>query len=252
MFYRKQLVGFICFAIKRNQRVRSCLLRARKESIGCYHSSITSKFIAPATKTENKISMYHLAGLLLTAFLGNSDTATKLSAENRGKECHRFWLRYTVNLISNDRTSASKKINQMALIRTLTVSTVAFERKKEELYGFRQTVKGFDMTDLLNNQQFQKPGIHMNVLKGVNRKEKAGNFGKSQPSWFHQADFTIEKSNKHWANLWWVDLWLRGINKVATNRENMGNLESSGNLKNWKISGKTLGNSNFCRRTWKA
>ena len=149
-----------------------------------------------ATKTENKIFMYHLAGLPLTAFLGKSDTAAKLSAENRGKECHRFWLRYTVNLISNDRTSASKKINRMALIRTLTISNVAFERKKNSTV-FGRPLKGFDMTDLLNNQQSQKPGIHMNVLKGVNRKEKAGNFGKSQPSWFHQADFTIEKSYKH-------------------------------------------------------
>ena len=48
-------------------------------------------------------------------------------------------LSHTVILISNDRTSASKKINLMALIRTLTVSTIAFERKKEEPYGFRQT-----------------------------------------------------------------------------------------------------------------
>ena len=32
----------------------------------------------------------------------------------------------------------------MASIRTLTVFTIAFERKKEELYGFRQTViRGF-------------------------------------------------------------------------------------------------------------
>ena len=30
----------------------------------------------------------------------------------------------------------------MALIRPLTVSTIALERKKEELCGFRQTVKG--------------------------------------------------------------------------------------------------------------
>ena len=44
-------------------------------------------------------------------------------------------------LISNDGTSASKKINRIALIETLTVSTIAFERKKEELYGFRQTVQ---------------------------------------------------------------------------------------------------------------
>ena len=42
-------------------------------------------------------------------------------------------------LISNDRTSASKKINGMALIRTLTVSTATFERTKEKFDGFRQT-----------------------------------------------------------------------------------------------------------------
>ena len=43
-------------------------------------------------------------------------------------------------LISNDRTSASKKINGMALIRTLTVSTTAFERTKGKFDGFWQTV----------------------------------------------------------------------------------------------------------------
>ena len=42
-------------------------------------------------------------------------------------------------LISNVRTSASKKINLMALIRTLTILTVTFERIKEKFYGFRQT-----------------------------------------------------------------------------------------------------------------
>ena len=64
------------------------------------------------------------------------------SAENRRKECHRFWLRlrHAVVLISNDRTSASKKINGMALITTLTVSTTAFERTKNKFNGFRQTV----------------------------------------------------------------------------------------------------------------
>ena len=43
-------------------------------------------------------------------------------------------------LISKVRMSASKKINLMALIRTLTISTTTFERIKEKLYGFRQTV----------------------------------------------------------------------------------------------------------------
>ena len=42
-------------------------------------------------------------------------------------------------LMSKVRTSASKKINQMALIRTLTISTTTFERIKEKFYGFRQT-----------------------------------------------------------------------------------------------------------------
>ena len=67
---------------------------------------------------------------------------TTQSAENRRKECHRFWsgVRHAVILISNDRTSASKKINGMTFIRTLTVSTTAFERTKEKFYGFRQTV----------------------------------------------------------------------------------------------------------------
>ena len=64
------------------------------------------------------------------------------SAENRRKKCHRFWLCLprAVILISNDRTSTSKKINRMTLIRTLMVSTAAFERTKEKFYGFRQTV----------------------------------------------------------------------------------------------------------------
>ena len=42
-------------------------------------------------------------------------------------------------LISNDRTSASEKLNRMALFRTLTVSTTAFEITKEKFDGFRQT-----------------------------------------------------------------------------------------------------------------
>ena len=64
------------------------------------------------------------------------------SAENRRKECHRFWLRlrHAVILILNVRTSASKKINGMALIRTLTVLNTAFERTKKKFYGFPQTV----------------------------------------------------------------------------------------------------------------
>ena len=45
-------------------------------------------------------------------------------------------------LISNDRASTSKQIKRMALIRTLTVSTTAFERTKEKFVGFRQTEQG--------------------------------------------------------------------------------------------------------------
>ena len=47
--------------------------------------------------------------------ISNAKHATKVflsqSAENRGKECHRFWLRlrHALILISNVRTSASKK-----------------------------------------------------------------------------------------------------------------------------------------------
>ena len=58
------------------------------------------------------------------------------------KECNRFRLRLrcTLILILNDRTSASKKINLMALVKTLTVPTIAFEREKIELYGLQQNV----------------------------------------------------------------------------------------------------------------
>ena len=42
---------------------------------------------------------------------------------------------------------------------------------------------------------------------------------------------------------------------MATNLENMENLQNSGNLKNYQNlrenSGKTQGNLNFCRKTWK-
>ena len=50
---------------------------------------------------------------------------------------------YAVIQISNDRTPGSKKINEMALIRTITVSATAFERTKKKFCGFRQTVALF-------------------------------------------------------------------------------------------------------------
>ena len=37
------------------------------------------------------------------------------------------------------RTSASKKIDQIVLIWTLLVLTIAFERAKKKQYGFQQT-----------------------------------------------------------------------------------------------------------------
>ena len=47
-------------------------------------------------------------------------------------------LSHAVILISKFRTSASKKVNLMAVIQTLTISTATFERMKEKFYGFRQ------------------------------------------------------------------------------------------------------------------
>ena len=43
-------------------------------------------------------------------------------------------------LISKVRMSVSKKINLMALFRTLTISTTTFKRMKEKFDVFRQTV----------------------------------------------------------------------------------------------------------------
>ena len=80
----------------------------------------------------------HFSSQIMTPPANQVFTSTQ-SVENHKKECYRFWLRlrHAVILISNGRTSASKKINGMTLIRTLTVSTTAFERTKEKLYGFR-------------------------------------------------------------------------------------------------------------------
>ena len=63
------------------------------------------------------------------------------SAKNHRK-CHRFWLclRHTEVLMSKIQMSASEKINLMALIQTLTISTTMFKRMKEKRYGFWQTV----------------------------------------------------------------------------------------------------------------
>ena len=76
------------------------------------------------------------------------------SAENRRKERNQFWLRlrHAVILISNVRTSASKKINLKASIRTLAKAKpegvdpnssdldFCIRKNEEKFYGFRQTV----------------------------------------------------------------------------------------------------------------
>ena len=68
-------------------------------------------------------------------FVGFDDAST----ENCRKVCHRFWLclRHAVTLISNVRTSASKKINDIDL--SSDGLTNAFEESEEKFYGFRQT-----------------------------------------------------------------------------------------------------------------
>ena len=53
--------------------------------------------------------------------------------------------------MSKVRTSASKKINLMALIRTLTISTTTFERMKEKFYGLQQTAKSMERTSGLHD-----------------------------------------------------------------------------------------------------
>ena len=70
--------------------------------------------------------------------------------------CHLFWLRlrHAMILISNNRTSASKKTNGMALIRTLTVSTTAFERTKENSMVFGRLPGGIQILNAINCQLF--------------------------------------------------------------------------------------------------
>ena len=67
-----------------------------------------------------------------------NDPEAVQSAENRRQERNQFWLplRHALILISSVRTSASKKINLMALIRTLTILITAFERMKKNSMVF--------------------------------------------------------------------------------------------------------------------
>ena len=61
------------------------------------------------------------------------------SAENRRKECHRFWLRLSHSDSIFKRSNISFKENKPDGVDSNSVSTVAFETKTEEFYGFRQT-----------------------------------------------------------------------------------------------------------------
>ena len=74
-------------------------------------------------------------------------------------------------LISNDRISASKKINGMALIRTLMGSTTAFERTKEKFYGFRQAalLRGFTVFYLFCSSIVRSPTPDL-ALKNLKKK----------------------------------------------------------------------------------
>ena len=69
-------------------------------------------------------------------------------------------------LMSNDRTSASKKINGMTLIRTLMVSTTAFERMKENSTVFGRL---YSATFCDNVREYRNmPAISLqNALDGI-------------------------------------------------------------------------------------
>ena len=76
---------------------------------------------------------------------------------------------HAVIVISTVRTSASKKVNLMAFIRTLMISTTTFERMKEEFYGFRQTEYAISFTltlDMINPiSEFED--IHQQIFNKV-------------------------------------------------------------------------------------
>ena len=68
------------------------------------------------------------------------------STENRRKKCHRSWLplRQAVILISNVRTSASKKIYRKALIRTLDGHDYCVQKNEGKILWFSaDCVHGF-------------------------------------------------------------------------------------------------------------
>ena len=67
--------------------------------------------------------------------------------------------------MSKVRTSASKKINLMELIRTLTISTTTFERIKKKFDGFQQT----DLTDLTTRVHTRLGVLKQNPLSRVVR-----------------------------------------------------------------------------------
>ena len=53
-------------------------------------------------------------------------------------------------LILNVRTSASKKINRMALIYVLTVLATVLERMREKFYRFQLTAKMLNVFSLID------------------------------------------------------------------------------------------------------
>ena len=79
----------------------------------------------------------------------------------------------------------------MVLIRTLTVSTTAFERKKEELYGFRQTENKMYLTqthrprlidvtsewsELCEINRISRVSLAQGIARGVVLKEISGDY----------------------------------------------------------------------------
>ena len=121
-----------CYCSQPLCSAKNWLLIRSNQILLCFHSSyqITKSLLdalLPRFSKKSKISTYFMT--------------TYQSMENCRKECHRFWLRlrHAVVPILNNWTSASKKTNGMAFIRTLTISTTAFKRTKQNFSGFRQT-----------------------------------------------------------------------------------------------------------------
>ena len=135
------------FDVVKSQEDKICSTVPRdstKSYAVCKYSRLTSKFYRRSSNFANcectihfhlilfektnykwkKEALLTVLGEIMNEFEGIHKTHVKLFSEFQyslrktvGK-CHRFWirLRHAVILISNDRTSASKKINGMVLI----------------------------------------------------------------------------------------------------------------------------------------